>query len=188
MVMHDIEWLFDTSSGIINTAPAQKVEKKEPALDKDAQKVSQEAAKSGVNISGKLASLVSGMAKKPSVTPEQAASAPKRTSYSVSEIKEAVLTLHASGNRYGIFVLLASETYAPVKKILAKDDEKVFARYTVYGSFDQMNGNKPSSDSDASCVYACPDNSKTRLFDYDPSVYKDWWKEFKNRISKGGKV
>lgn len=93
-------------------------------------------------------------------------------------------TLYTRGNRYKIFLLVTSATMDTINKaIVDKLDAsgKTIAKesYAVYGSQKEREGNgKRDKESNHECIYVCPEESNTRLFDYSLANNGKWWDEF----------
>ena len=96
--------------------------------------------------------------------------------FTKAEVQDALALLYGKGNRCAIFVILCSNTFEPIDFFREKAGGKV-ARYGAYGSFEEMNSEDVDENSPANTVYVTPSNAATRLFDYNPTKYSEWWKK-----------
>lgn len=194
VVMHDIEWLTDD-----NVSWLDAINEQEPSAGQENGEV---VKYSGVNVTvedlqknEQLAAalppaLMAALAKKVQSGGEfvrkmdkpQTKSARRRLS--MEDVRTMFRTLYTRGNRYRIFLLVTSSTMETINKaIIDKLDStgKVNAKesYAVYGSQKERDGNgKRDKDSNKDCIYVCPEESNTRLFDFSPQVNAKWWDEF----------
>lgn len=104
--------------------------------------------------------------------------------FTAEDVRAAVATLFATGNRYGIYMLASSEAFKPVESILLRevDDIKLAQeRYGIFGSFEESRTHLEDSLAPADCAYLTFFDSKIRLYDYDPGKCRSWWDELRRR-------
>lgn len=181
VVMHDIEWLFET--GIIGTRPSAPVAEARNTDKDKAEALRAETSRLGLSKDSKALKYMGLVAN--SICKSADVPAEETKIYNIADVKKNVFRLHATGNRYGIFVLLASETYDPFKAVIAGTgvgEGTIFSAYTVYGSYDDMSNRNTPEESNNGCLYIKPDGAKTRVLDICPENCPELWEDIKRKI------
>lgn len=172
MVLHDISWLTE-AEGDPNWLPQNLKEVKggvkTEVNNEEVSDISNTLSGMGLGSEfGGLANLLSGVPAKMEVKDDE-----DDEIFTLNDVKNALFTLHKTGNQFGIFLLTCAIKPSAVQTILDEDKDDICKKYMVYGSFDLYTDKSTSEDEN--CIYLLPAGSKTRLFDYDPEYYSDWW-------------
>ncbi len=177
VVLRDIAWLNDKDADWISNASSDSVlgeDREDLIFDTD---LMTNNIFNGVTNSEEIAS------------PTKLKNANQRKEsehFTAEDVKKAVSTLYAEGNKYGIFMLVSSETYAPITNILmSQNDNKTafLAKYGIFGSFEEATKHIIDITAPQDCAFISYFHSKIRLYDYSPIAYADWWKSLKNKLS-----
>ena len=104
--------------------------------------------------------------------------------FSVENVRSALSTLFAFGNRYGIFLLVSTNTCKDLENVVMKEvkyKNLALNNYGIFGSFEEIKLSKEDTSAPADCAYITRFNSKVRLYDYDPVAYRSWWDDLQNK-------
>jgi len=190
LVVRDVAWLNDKEAEWLPDFTAEKPKAAAPVAagsSGDVSTISQLGAKQGQAFSAEALSMLAGFgggAITAAAAPKKSASAER---FTVADVKNALATLYAQGNKLGIFLLVSSETYKPVADILmteADDKSIALAKYGIFGSFEEVKRHTDDLSAPADCVFVTYFNSKTRLFDYDPAACRQWWSALETKLNK----
>lgn len=202
IVAHDIEWLADNDDSWVDyaneddgreepeTAPKENNSEydklfKEALAEVNANKVYAKMSQAIRESAAK--NMVEKMLSESGVKPKTSGKKVDRSSYTADTYVNMFKTLYSRGNRCGMYMLVASENYTPIKKIILSDYEeaqKIKDMYSVYGSEEEFAENKIDKDAILECVYVSTNNAKTRLYDYSIAKNKDFWNAFVTKITK----
>lgn len=107
--------------------------------------------------------------------------------FTAADVKAALTALYTSGNRYGIFLLVSSESYAAISNGLTRNDQyKKDASqmdYSIFGSFEEFALRKVEKGSPEDCIFIARSGSTVRLYDYSPDICRSWWQSLQKRWS-----
>ncbi|MBQ9099643.1 MAG: hypothetical protein IJY50_09490 [Clostridia bacterium] len=191
LVVRDVAWLNDKEAEWLPDFAAEKVKESTATVaagdSADAKAMSALGEKSGQTFSPDALSMLSsfgGGSISISAAPKKSASSDR---FTVADVKTALATLYAQGNKYGIFLLVSSETYKPVTDILlAEADDKNIAlsKYGIFGSFEEVKRHTVDLAAPKDCIFITYFNSKTRLYDYTPDTCRAWWNELTAKLGK----
>ena len=199
VVFHDIEWLTDSDTSWVEMAneepESDDIEEKEE-LDEDL-KIRKEAEKlvyenkayAKFNESMKkqvVEQMIKQMSKGKKKT-EVKTKRSDRSNLSSSDYLEMLKNLYLRGNRYGIYMLVGSENFSPINKAILnqldqKEGDVAKNKFSVYGSEYEKSENIRDNNAVKECVYVCPTETKTRLYDYDISNNLEFWTEFIKKL------
>lgn len=160
IILHGAEWLFEKGMVAIDSGS--------PAASSSSVSGGGDFDMSEFGIDSDVAALVS------SYDP----SAASKEMVSISDIKEYVGKLHRMGNRYKMFMLISSEAFKPFKSLIYDENGKL-AETTVYGSYEEIGGDRITGEKNNGCMYILPDGAKTRIFDINSEKYPSFWKDIK---------
>ncbi len=114
----------------------------------------------------------------------------KKRRITIDLLRNMLKKIYERGNRVNVFVIITGETIDAFKKVVLdkiSESNRVKAQesFAVYASQNEyVNPNKRDEDCVKDCVYVCPSESKTRLFDYSIENNKAWWDAFIKKLEK----
>ena len=179
VVVRDLTWLKDEDTDWLPTLDKPKsaanvlggVKLTESQLQEIQQRKEKAGLKVSADVMGMLASFQGSNA--------AATAQPQNTGrMSIADVKNALASLYALGNRYGIFLLVSSEIYKNIGEILmtkAEDKNISLSRYGIFSSFEESKLKEIDRMASENCAFIAYFNSKIRLYDYHPAVCRDWW-------------
>jgi len=184
VVLRDVTWLADKEAEWLPdfSAVQERSEAGSSSAPTSAElgSLSAIAAKTGKSISAETMSMIMG-AGNLNVNMATAGKSQTQERFTVADVRMALASLYAYGNRYGIFLLVSSETYKPINDILMSEvDDKNLAlnKYGIFGSFEESKHHMVDPTAPKDCIFINYFNSKTRLYDYSPDSCRAWWKSF----------
>ncbi len=196
IVLRDVAWLNDKDADWLpNTKNDRNAAKPAPAPAEpvDTSKISaagqsdlDKLKKLGMNLDPSLMAGILKNAANPSAAapkPEEVAAPAER--FTLDDVKNALATLYADGNKYSMFLLASSETYQPIKNLLLSASDingAAITKYGIFGSFDEVKTHTADFSAPAECIFVPYFNSKICLYDYSPSAYSGWWSQLKNDL------
>lgn len=188
LVVRDVAWLNDKEADWLPDFTKEATEKKaaptkESSLDASA--IVDLGKKSGQSFSSDALSMLASFGVATPTTKTESPAAQETERFTVADVKNALATLFAHGNKYGIYLLVSSETYKPITDTLlieADDKNAILSKYGIYGSFDEYKRHTVDISAPADCIFINYFNSKTCLYDYAPKRCASFWKEIEQKI------
>lgn len=184
VVIHDVEWLKDPSADWV----PKHDEKKDEVADsgaKDAFEAEAEAFAKERKISIDAARKILAVTGKAKPAARSAATSASRKFLTASDYADMFGKLYAFGNRYGIFMLVCSENYSPIERVLltaTNERDAAIEKCSMYGSAEEKSEHMRDSNAARDCFYICPSSTKIRAYDYAPEKNGDWWKALAERL------
>lgn len=199
VVVHDVEWLSDKDDSWVAYANRDDGEDDVQSLDNNDEELFEQAKqqiyenKAYARFSEQMKlQLINQIVQKMKAQTAPVVSSRKiekvdRSGYTADTYVDMFNTLYTRGNRVGIYVLVASENFSPIKKTILNQmdyDEvnKAKGAYSIYGSEKEYEEEQIDKDAIASCVYISTSNAKTRLYDYSIKNNKKFWTKFMDKI------
>ncbi len=201
VIFRDVEWLADEESSWIQdlNEPEKQVEKPlEPTQLKPIGKVVtvEELLKEKPQLAKLPRATLEAMAKQATYGTQPQTAKPttstegKKRRLTLDMVRQMLRKIYERGNRVNVFALITGETIDAFKKVVLdklSESNRVKAQesFAVYASQQEyINSNKRDEDCVKECVFVCPSESKTRLFDYSIENNQAWWDEFIKNLRK----
>lgn len=199
VVIHDVEWLTDRDDSWVDYANRDDEEDTAETKSDDDELFEKAMALVSENpayakFSGQMKTqLANSIVKKwkgeSSLPVEKKREKVDRSNFTAETYVDMFNTLFTRGNRSGIYVLVASENFSPIKKTILShldfdESNKSKSSFSVYGSEKEFVEEQIDKDAVSSCVYVSTSNAKTRLYDYGLRNNQKFWENFIKKITK----
>ena len=192
VIFHDIEWLTDSDESWLKAVNKSEDKAEGETVTYEAAPVTVEDLQKDPKYKGLPLNILQAIASKASKggsfirKPEGLKEEGKKV-YTAESVRNIFRTLYTRGNRYRIFILVTTSVMDPLNKaVIDKLDanNKNIAKqsFAIYGSQNEMTNGKRDEKANLESVFACPSESKVRLFDYSFENNPGWWNSFLDNL------